>query len=170
MPYPSDVATRRTASLKPQLHLIREWVQAGATDIWIAHKLESTPASIARFRRQHAISKDAPVVDLDTLVDIEEDVVVAVADDPTTETPDDATPKRRSRRGGRGRAKTGEPAAEGVTAGPITLEAVFDHGDEGYGLWLDGAIKDAAVYRQHWAGNAAVIVTVDADAITIRRA
>jgi hypothetical protein len=47
---------------------------------------------------------------------------------------------------------------------------VFDHGEEGYGLWLDGAVKDAPVYRQHWAGSAAVVVTVSADEIVIRRA
>ena len=54
--------TRRNASLKPQLNQIRTWVQEGATDIWIAHKLGSTPASISRFRRQHDLrrSDEAP--------------------------------------------------------------------------------------------------------------
>ncbi len=173
MPYPFAVATRRAASLKPQLHLIREWVQAGATDIWIAHKLESTPASIARFRRQHAIAKDAPVVDLDTLIEIEADEApISMPESSGEPVADEAAPKRRSRRGGRGRTKVddAEADAEADAAAAITLEGVFDHGEEGYGLWLDGAVRDAAVYRTSWAGAAAITVTVEADVITIRRA
>jgi hypothetical protein len=50
------------------------------------------------------------------------------------------------------------------------LEATFDHGEEGYGLWLDPAVVDNPIYAQHWAGHRAVQVTFDADAITIRRA
>ena len=73
----------------------------------------------------------------------------------------DAPPRRsrrRGRRGGRGRRR------------PNALEATFDHGEDGYGLWLDPAIVDNPVYAQHWAGHRAVEVTFDQDAITIRRA
>src|SRR6476659_9489251 len=38
------------ATLKPYLEEIREWVAQGRTDIWIAHALNSTPASISAFR------------------------------------------------------------------------------------------------------------------------
>jgi hypothetical protein len=73
---------------------------------------------------------------------------------------DDARPRRRrGRRGGR-RHRARRPA----------LEATFDHGEEGYGLWLDPAVADNPVYAEHWAGHRAVTVTLDAETITIRRA
>ena len=67
--------------------------------------------------------------------------------------------RRRGRRGGRRRR-----------ARPSSYEATFDHGEEGYGLWLDPAIVENPVYAEHWAGRRAVKVTLDRDAITIRRA
>ncbi len=69
------------------------------------------------------------------------------------------TRSRRGRRGGRGRGGGGK-----------ALEGSFDHGEEGYGLWLDPAIAENAVYAEHWAGKRAVTVTVEADRIVIRRA
>jgi len=67
--------------------------------------------------------------------------------------------RRRGRRGGRGRRRR-----------PTTLEGTFDHGDEGYGLWLDPAIQDDAVYAEHWAGHRPVTVIVEPDRIVISRA
>ena len=67
--------------------------------------------------------------------------------------------RRRGRRGGK-RHRTRRNA----------YEATFDHGGEGYGLWLDPAVADNPVYSEHWAGHRAVTVTFDAEAITIRRA
>jgi len=52
-------------------------------------------------------------------------------------------------------------------AGP--LEGTFDHGEEGYGLWLDPAIQDNAIYAEHWAGHRTVEVAVEEDCIVIRR-
>jgi hypothetical protein len=69
-------------------------------------------------------------------------------------------PRRRGRRGGRGRRKPGA-ASE--------LEGTFDHGEEGYGLWLDPAVADNAVYAEHWAGHRPVLVTIEEDQIVIRR-
>ena len=73
---------------------------------------------------------------------------------------DDDKPKRRrrGRRGGRGRRRK-QP-----------LEGTFDHGDEGYGLWLDPAIQDDPVYAEHWAGHRPVTVSVEAERIVISRA
>jgi hypothetical protein len=70
-------------------------------------------------------------------------------------------PRRRGRRGGRGRRRG--------TAG-AALEGTFDHGEEGYGLWLDPAVADDAVYAEHWAGHRPVLVTIEEDQIVIRRA
>jgi hypothetical protein len=73
---------------------------------------------------------------------------------------DDRPRRRRGRRGGRGRRRAaGQP-----------LEGTFDHGEEGYGLWLDPAVADDPVYAEHWAGHRPVTVTIDEDQIVIRRA
>jgi len=75
----------------------------------------------------------------------------------------DAAPRRRrGRRGGRGRRRTATAAS--------TFEGTFDHGEEGYGLWLDPAVADTPVYAEHWAGHRPVEVTVEEDQIVIRRA
>ncbi|HEX2085118.1 MAG TPA: hypothetical protein VHF89_05505 [Solirubrobacteraceae bacterium] len=68
--------------------------------------------------------------------------------------------RRRARRGGRSRRGDGAGA----------LEATFDHGEEGYGLWLDPAVADNPVYAEHWAGHRPVEVTIEEDQIVIRRA
>ena len=49
------------------------------------------------------------------------------------------------------------------------LEGTFDHGEEGYGLWLDPAIQDNPIYAEHWAGHRPVEVIVEEDRIVIRR-
>jgi membrane protein involved in colicin uptake len=76
---------------------------------------------------------------------------------------EDGKPKRRrARRGGRSstrKRKAGTP-----------LEGTFDHGEEGYGLWLDPAVQDDPVYAEYWAGHRPVEVTIEEDQIVIRRA
>ena len=71
--------------------------------------------------------------------------------------------RRRGRRGGRGRGRSGDADT------PLELEGVFDHGEDGFGLWLDAAVRDAAVYRAHWSGHREVVVNVTPDEIVIRR-
>lgn len=65
--------------------------------------------------------------------------------------------RRRGRRGRRGRGSNNR------------LEGTFDHGEEGYGLWLDPSIQDIQAYSENWAGKRDVTVTVEADQIIIRR-
>ena len=67
-------------------------------------------------------------------------------------------PAKRRRRGGRGRNKKPQPG----------FEATLDTGDEGYGFWLDGAVKDDPVFAEHWAGRRGLIVRIEADQIVIR--
>ena len=74
----------------------------------------------------------------------------------------DAPKRRRGRRGGRGRARR--------APSPTTFEGTFDHGEEGYGLWLDPAVSDSPIYAEHWAGHRPVEVTIEEDQIVIRRA
>jgi hypothetical protein len=79
----------------------------------------------------------------------------------------------RRRRGGRGRRPLSgrEDAVGGASSGPNVgpLEGTFDHGEEGYGLWLDPAIQDNPIYAEHWAGHRPVEVSVEEDRIVIRR-
>ena len=87
----------------------------------------------------------------------EEDVEEIEADEADA---DEEKPRRRrrGRRGGRGRRRKKE------------LEGTFDHGEEGYGLWLDPAVQDDPVYAEHWAGHRPITVTVEPDQIVITRA
>jgi hypothetical protein len=73
----------------------------------------------------------------------------------------DGKPKRRrGRRGGRSTRRK-------KPVGP--LEATFDHGEEGYGLWLDPSVQDDPVYAEYWAGHRPVEVVLEEDQIVIRR-
>jgi len=168
-------------SLKPQLNQIRAWVHQGRTDAWIAHQLEISATELREFRKQYDLSADdenAGSSEIDLRDEIEAEIEAAAAEqedieeDEDDEDGDDGSgegserssggdrPKRRrrrGRRGGRGRRKE--------------LEATFDHGEtDGYGLWLDPAVKDNPVYTEHWAGKRDVTVRIDADQIVIRRA
>ncbi|HXR30635.1 MAG TPA: hypothetical protein VN752_05805 [Solirubrobacterales bacterium] len=167
-------------SLKPQLNQIRAWVRQGRTDAWIAHQLEVSASELREFRKQHGFTpdeEDAASGELDLRDEIEAEIEAAAAEEPeedeveAEETEDDeerARPardgeerpkrrRRRGRRGGRGRRKE--------------LQASFDHGEtDGYGLWLDPAVKDNPVYAEHWAGKREVTVRIEADQIVIRRA
>jgi hypothetical protein len=170
-------------SLKPQLNQIRAWVRQGRTDAWIAHQLEISASELREFRKQHDLTPDGEDTgsgEIDLRDEIEAEVEAATAeeaaDEAETETDEQqegddegkaegddeeaaARPRRRrrrGRRGGRGRRKE--------------LEATFDHGErDGYGLWLDPAVKDNPVYAEHWAGKSEVTVRIEADQIVIRR-
>ena len=173
-------------SLKPQLNQIRTWVRQGRTDAWIAHQLDVSVGDIRAFKREHELVPDEPAGDgdegfagavADDELDLraEDDALVAAAleaeqeaageeaedEDSDGDEDDDDKPKRRrrGRRGGRGRRRKQQP-----------LEGTFDHGDEGFGLWLDPAIQDDPVYAEHWAGHRPVTVTVEAERIVISRA
>src|SRR4051812_16463971 len=169
-------------SLKPQLNQIRAWVRQGRTDAWIAHQLEVSATELREFRKQHGFTpdeEDSASGELDLRDEIEAEIEAAAAEEPDEEEDEESDdededgekkertggegggdrPKRRrrrGRRGGRGRRKD--------------LEATFDHGEtDGYGLWLDPAVKDNPVYAEHWAGKREVVVRIDADQIVIRR-
>lgn len=167
-------------SLRPELNRIRAWVRQGRTDAWIAHQLEVTVQQIQAFKRDQDLELDGDgestgsAVDFDDEIDLraEDDALIAAeleaaeaaraqepADDEEAENGDQPAPKRRSRRGGRRRRKA---------VGP--LEATFDHGDEGYGLWLDPAVQDDPVYAEYWAGHRPVVVVIEEEQIVIRRA
>ncbi|HSS04500.1 MAG TPA: hypothetical protein VLK89_04855 [Solirubrobacterales bacterium] len=177
-------------SLKPQLNQIRAWVRQGRTDAWIAHQLEVSASELREFRKQHDLTpdgEDAGGGEIDLRDEIEAEVEAATAEEAAEEDEEEeggedkqsdedeeqdkadddegegdgaSRPRRRrrrGRRGGRGRRKE--------------IEATFDHGErDGYGLWLDPAVKDNPVYAERWAGKREVTVRIEADQIVIRRA
>lgn len=159
-------------------------MRQGRTDAWVAHQLEVTVQQIEAFKKENDLLPDgeapegaAPGTDFDDEIDLraEDDALIAAeleaeaarkaeeGEDEDAESSDDedgAPKRRRGRRGGRGRARTKKAAS---------YEGTFDHGEEGYGLWLDPAIADDGVYAEHWAGHRQVEVTVEADQIVIKR-
>ena len=164
-------------SLRPQLNQIRGWVRQGRTDAWIAHQLEVTVQQIQAFKREQGLEpggEDASGADVEIDLRAEDDAAIAAeleaeaarraeeeakaaeeaakkaaeAEAKGESAPDEEEedekpkPKRSRARGGRSRRRTaGKP-----------LEGTFDHGEEGYGLWLDPDVQDDPVYAEHWAG------------------
>jgi hypothetical protein len=183
-------------SLRPHLNQIRAWVRQGRTDAWVAHQLEVTVQQIASFKREAGLLDEDGATDgaaaFDEEIDLraEDDAKIAaeleaaeqarieaeaaeaaererlaaeaaLAADGDGDDEVEKAPKRRGRRGGRSR--------QARSAG-APFEGTFDHGEEGYGLWLDPAVVDDPVYAEHWAGQRPVTVTIEEDQIVIRRA
>jgi hypothetical protein len=165
-------------SLRPQLNQIRAWVRQGRTDAWIAHQLEVSSSQLQEFRKRHGLDVEGeePAADLDLRDEIEAEIEAELSEPADEEEPEEGATdedagdeaegrgrrrRRRRRRGGRGR--------RGRQGGP--LEATFDHGDEeGYGLWLDPAVRDNPIYAEHWAGQRALRVTIEPERIVLERA
>ena len=176
--------------LRSQLNQIRAWVRQGRTDAWIAHQLEVSTAELREFRRRHELSAEDEGAEADLRDEIEAEVEAATREEELAaqlaeaeeeeveveveeeveeegEAEEEAAAgeedgeqprrRRRRRRGGRGRR------------GRAAMQATFEHGDQGYGLWLDPAVADDPVYAEHWAGHRPVEVTVEPDRIVIRR-
>ena len=181
-------------SLRPQLNQIRGWVRQGRTDAWIAHQLEVTVQQIQAFKREQGLEpggEDASGADVEIDLRAEDDAAIAAeleaeaarkaeeeaarkaeeearaaeeakrqAAEAEADTDDDKPKRATRRRGGRSRRRT--------AVGP--LEGTFDHGEEGYGLWLDPAVQDDPIYAEHWAVHRPVEITIEEDQIVIRRA
>jgi hypothetical protein len=183
-------------SLRPQLNQIRGWVRQGRTDAWIAHQLEVTVQQIQAFKREQGLEpggEDASGADQEIDLRAEDDAAIAAeleaeaarraeeeakaaeaaakkaaeaeaaeaeaAESAGEDEEEKPKPRRRSRGARSRRQAAGKP-----------FEGTFDHGEEGYGLWLDPDVQDDAVYAEHWAGHRPVEVTIDEDQIVIRRA
>jgi hypothetical protein len=182
-------------SLRPQLNQIRGWVRQGRTDAWIAHQLDVTVQQIQAFKREQDLEAgdgSDPAVADEVDLRAEDDAAIAAeleeeakrreeeearraeeearkaeeaaakaaeAEEEEPEPEAKAKPRARRSRGGRTRRRTA-----------THLEGTFDHGEEGYGLWLDPAVQDDPVYAEHWAGHRPITVTVEPDRIVITRA
>jgi len=169
---------RRNASLKPHLNQIRTWVGEGVTDIWIAHQLGSTPASIAAFRRQHGLTRSgadaapiepavaaagvataAPLGDQETAGEAaepapeaeiaeDEDAADEVGDEAGDDAGGPAKRRRRGRRGGRGRGR-----------GRKAPTARVEHADGEVVVRIDAAALAGAA-AEAWAQAESATVTV----------
>jgi hypothetical protein len=165
-------------------------VRQGRTDAWIAHQLDVTVQQIQAFKREQDLEADGAEpgaavyeeVDLRAEDDAaiaaeleeeaakraeeeakaaEEAAAKAAEEEAAADAEEEEKPKRTRRtRGGRTRRR----------AASTPLEGTFDHGEEGYGLWLDPAVQDDPVYAEHWAGHRPVEITIEEDQIVIRRA
>ena len=161
-----EVSVRDIEQFKRQNDLVEEDAADGAAaqdypdeidlraedDALIAAELEAAEEEAARAKAK---------------ADAEAEAEAARSRDAEDESDDEDAPKPRTRRrrGGRGRRVLGSRSS--ASAGP--LEGTFDHGEEGYGLWLDPAIQDNPIYAEHWAGHRPVEVAVEEDCIVIRR-
>jgi hypothetical protein len=173
-------------------------VRQGRTDAWIAHQLEVTVQQIQTFKREHDLADGSDgeaaagvlAGDYDDEIDLraEDDALIAAeleaaearrreeeerapaeeeqapaeeesGDEGESDGAGRPKSRRRGRRGGRRTRRR--------DSGP--LEATFDHGEEGYGLWLDPAVQDDPVYAEYWAGHRPVEVSIEEDQIVIRR-
>jgi hypothetical protein len=168
-------------SLRPQLNQIRAWVRQGRTDAWIAHQVGVPASQLRDFRHRHGLTAEGeePENDVDLRDEIEAEIEAELGepepeeeegatdegegDDDATENGDGGEEgggrrRRRRRRGRRGRGRR------------RPLEATFDQGEEeGYGIWLDPAIKDDPTYTEHWQGRKALRVTIEPERIVLER-
>jgi hypothetical protein len=165
-------------SLRPQLNQIRAWVRQGRTDAWIAHQLGVSASQLRDFRQRHGLNAEGeePAADVDLRDEIEAEIEAELGEpepEEEEEAPEESDGdgegdgdgqegtgrrRRRRRRGRRGRGRR-KP-----------LEATFDQGEEeGYGIWLDPAVKDDPNYTEHWQGHRALRVTIEPERIVLER-
>ena len=137
-------------SLRPELNRIRAWVRQGRTDAWIAHQLEVTVQQIQAFKREQGLEPDGDPdaglgVDFDDEIDLraEDDALIAAeleaaearrTEQEEDEEGDEDEDEDEEGSRGRGRRRRGRRGGRrGARRKPTTLEATFDHGEEGYG-------------------------------------
>jgi hypothetical protein len=178
----------RRPSLRSQLNQIRLWLRQGRTDAWIAHKLDIPIEDLQQFKREHRMDGEpAPTLEPLTAgeappeLELEDEPVApqqreteaAIEEEPGDEgeEEEEGEPEEESEReGGLRRRRRGRRGGRRHRAKrAVSFQGTFEHGDEGYGLWLDPAVADSDVYTEHWAGHREVTVTVEPDAIVIRR-
>jgi hypothetical protein len=173
-------------SLRPQLNQIRGWVRQGRTDAWIAHQLEVTVQQIQSFKRENDLEPDGDSAAAPDEVDLraEDDAAIAaeldaeearraeeearLAEEAAKKAAEEEEEEEKKPARKRAPRRSGGRSRRRASTGP--LEGTFDHGEEGYGLWLDPAVEDDPIYAEHWAGHRPVEVTIEEDQIVIKRA
>jgi hypothetical protein len=170
-------------------------VRQGRTDAWIAHQLDVTVQQIQAFKREQDLEADGADPSVAEEVDLraEDDAAIAAELEEEAERRAEEEAKAAEEAAKQAAEAEAAEAAEAeaeaekpkprrsrarststrtrrrATAGR-PLEGTFDHGEEGYGLWLDPDVQDDPVYAEHWAGHRPVEITIEENQIVIRRA
>ncbi len=148
-------------SKSSNLKKIKEWVEQGRTDAWIAHTLEISGAELLEHKVELGLAEPPPV---DEILEVDEPI-----DKPTSE-PAPASSGKPDKTADKGKSE--KPAAKVKSEKPASgteFEASFEHGKpDGYGLWLDPAVQDDPVYKKHWSKCKSVVVSFEDEKITIR--
>ena len=161
-----EVTVQQIQSFKREQELEGDGDEAGTPFVEVDLRAEDDAAIAAELEAEELRRREQEALEAEEAA--RRATEAAEAGEPDTEVPGsdedrdadgDARPRRR-RRGGRARRR--------VSSGK-SLEGTFDHGEEGYGLWLDPAVADDPVYAEHWAGHRPVEVTIEEYQIVIRR-
>ncbi len=122
---------------------IKDLVEQGRTDAWIAHKLGISGTQLVEHKVELGLVEAPEVDDAGTGTAEEQPEPEA---DPGAKDKDDAEQK----------------------AG-TEYEGALEHGEkDGYGLWFDPAVQDDSVYKGKWADVKSVKVSFESDKIIIR--
>jgi hypothetical protein len=154
----------------------------------VAHQLEVTVQEIEQFKRQNdLLGDDSPADGAQATVAYPEEIDLRAEDDELIAAELEAAMEAEREKAAAEAAAKAEGDGDGEDSSPASprrrrsrrgrrssrdsgpLEGTFDHGEEGYGLWLDPAIQDNPIYAEHWAGHRPIEVTVEEDRIVIRR-
>lgn len=131
---------QRRVSLSKHHEEIKQWVEQGRSDEWIANALGTSSSSVQSFRSRSGIRRDnrgRPKESFTSDSDYTDDGSSASADN-------------------------------GVSRS--VFEGVLDQGEEGYGLWLDPAVADDSLFRKGFAGISDVRVMIEAGRIILEPA
>ena len=133
-------------SKEPNQKEIKDLVEQGRTDAWIAHKLGISGAELIEHKVELGLAEPPEAPE-------EADAGVGIAE----EKPE---PK----------ADPGEKGQDAVEAkADNEYEGALEHGEkDGYGLWFDPAVQDDSVYKGKWADIKSVKVSFESDKIIIR--
>jgi hypothetical protein len=167
--------------LRSQLNQIRAWVRQGRTDAWIAHQLDVSASELREFRRRHELSpegeepgevelRDEIEAEIEALSEAEEEEEPEADEAETEGDGEDEEREGEPSGGGRRRRRRRRRGGGGGDRAGAAMQATFDQGEtDGYGLWLDPAVEDDPVYKEHWAGHRKVEVTIEPDRIVVKR-
>jgi hypothetical protein len=168
-------------------------VRQGRTDAWIAHQLDVTVQQIQAFKREQDLEADggdAPDDEVDLRAEDDAAIAAELEEEARRRAEEEARAAEEEARAAEEAARAAEEAAARAAekeeeeekpkrtrrtrsrrrTGGRPLEGTFDHGEEGYGLWLDPAVQDDPVYAEHWAGHRPVEIMIEENQIVIRRA
>ncbi|MDN5697490.1 MAG: hypothetical protein L0G70_05875, partial [Rubrobacter sp.] len=131
---------QRRVSLSKHHEEIKQWVEQGRSDEWIANALGTSSSSVQSFRSRSGIRRDnrgRPKESVTSDSDYTDDGSSASADN---------------------------------EASRSVFEGVLNQGEEGYGLWLDPAVADDSLFREGFAGVSDVRVMIEAGRIILEPA